>query len=297
MTSYTAPGAVTYNYAQLEYIWTQAGGPPQAAAIAAAIAMAESGGVSTATDQDSNGSTDRGLWQINSVHGAQSTYDVMGNARAAVAISNQGQNWTPWTTYTSGAYLQYMQGNVAPSAAPVNATNAQANQQATLTDAPGGIADPFNWPSDIAGGIGSFFGSAATDATKGVIEGLAKVILDPIINWIAGIMGITAGGALVVFGILVLVRQTNTGRAAENMAGQAALTAVAPEASAVTEYAGSSGITSVKQTRKAGGKVSAGGMSYQYRPTRVKTTVTRGTKEALQDEANGYNNRAGGAEE
>ena len=38
-------------------------------------------------------------------HGSLSTYDPLGNAKAAVIISDDGTNWTPWTTYTSGAYL------------------------------------------------------------------------------------------------------------------------------------------------------------------------------------------------
>lgn len=33
-----------------------------------------------------------------------STYDPLGNANAAVIISDDGSDWTPWTTYTSGAY-------------------------------------------------------------------------------------------------------------------------------------------------------------------------------------------------
>jgi hypothetical protein len=28
----------------------------------------------------------------------------MGNAKAAIAISDDGRDWDPWTTYTSGAY-------------------------------------------------------------------------------------------------------------------------------------------------------------------------------------------------
>jgi hypothetical protein len=113
-TSDTGSGAVppltgnSYTFSQLEQIWVNAGGNPAYQIIAAAIAMAESGGNPTATDNDSNGTTDRGLWQINSTHGAQSTYNVMQNARAAVAISDNGTNWQPWTTYTTGEYLQYM---------------------------------------------------------------------------------------------------------------------------------------------------------------------------------------------
>jgi hypothetical protein len=66
--------------------------------------MAESGGRQYATDADSDGSTDRGYWQINSSHGPLSTYSPSGNARAAVLISGDGTSWTPWTTYRTGAY-------------------------------------------------------------------------------------------------------------------------------------------------------------------------------------------------
>ena len=37
-------------------------------------------------------------------YGALSTYNPLGNAKAAVVISDDGRNWTPWTTFTSGAY-------------------------------------------------------------------------------------------------------------------------------------------------------------------------------------------------
>jgi hypothetical protein len=72
--------------------------------MAAEIARAESGGRQYATDPDSNGTTDRGYWQINSVHGALSTYDPAGNARAAVLLSSDGTDWSPWVTYATGAY-------------------------------------------------------------------------------------------------------------------------------------------------------------------------------------------------
>ncbi len=94
----------TYTYQMLKDLWNQAGGNPQAADVAAATALAESGGRSDASNGNGNGSIDRGLWQINSVHGAQSTFDPMANARAAIAISNNGTNWRPWcTAYTDGA--------------------------------------------------------------------------------------------------------------------------------------------------------------------------------------------------
>jgi LysM repeat protein len=90
----------TLNCGGLEALWVEAGGSPAAEVTAASIAMAESGGNQFATGTVG----ERGYWQINPVNGALSTYDPYGNARAAVIMSGNGTNWSPWTTYTSGAY-------------------------------------------------------------------------------------------------------------------------------------------------------------------------------------------------
>ncbi len=85
----------------LEALWEAAGGSRGEAFMAAEIAMAESGGRQFAHSP----TNDFGYWQINGGHGpAMATYDPIGNARAAIAISSNGSDWFPWTTYTSGAY-------------------------------------------------------------------------------------------------------------------------------------------------------------------------------------------------
>jgi LysM repeat protein len=84
----------------LEQLWEKAGGSSAHAFMAAEIAMAESSGRQFATGPVG----ERGYWQINTNHGSLSTYDPLGNARAAVIISANGTNWRPWTTFTSGAY-------------------------------------------------------------------------------------------------------------------------------------------------------------------------------------------------
>lgn len=104
----------TYNYAQLEGIWINNGGNPSSAPMAAAIALAESGGNPDAANQNTNGTTDRGLWQVNSIWGSLSTFDVNGNAKAAIQISNNGSSWTPWVTYTTGAYKAFLSGSTTP---------------------------------------------------------------------------------------------------------------------------------------------------------------------------------------
>ena len=90
----------TLSCSGLEALWVEAGGSPAAEVTAASIAMAESGGNQFATGTVG----ERGYWQINPVNGSLSTYDPYGNARAAVIMSGNGANWSPWTTYTSGAY-------------------------------------------------------------------------------------------------------------------------------------------------------------------------------------------------
>jgi LysM repeat protein len=84
----------------LERLWEDAGGSPSAAFMAAEIAMAESGGNQYALSP----TDDYGYWQINASNGSLATFNAYGNARAAITLSNDGTNWSPWTTYTSGAY-------------------------------------------------------------------------------------------------------------------------------------------------------------------------------------------------
>jgi LysM repeat protein len=91
----------TLGCAGLETLWEQAGGSHAEAFTAAEIAIAESGGRQFALSP----TNDYGYWQINGVHGpAEATFDPMGNAKAAIAISDDGHDWAAWTTFTSGAY-------------------------------------------------------------------------------------------------------------------------------------------------------------------------------------------------
>lgn len=85
----------------LEALWRSAGGNPGSAFIAAEIAIAESGGRQYATGTVG----EEGYWQINPVNAGLATYNPYGNARAAIILSGNGANWSPWTTYTSGAYV------------------------------------------------------------------------------------------------------------------------------------------------------------------------------------------------
>jgi LysM repeat protein len=90
----------TLSCSGLEQLWINAGGAPSAAFMAAEIAMAESGGNQYALSP----TDDYGYWQINASNGSLATFNAYGNARAAITLSDDGTDWSPWTTYTSGAY-------------------------------------------------------------------------------------------------------------------------------------------------------------------------------------------------
>jgi LysM repeat protein len=101
LTSSSTRLSGTLGCSGLEALWEAAGGSHAEAFMAAEIAMAESGGNQYALSP----TDDYGYWQINASHGpAMATFNAMGNAKAAIAISDDGHDWGAWTTYTSGAY-------------------------------------------------------------------------------------------------------------------------------------------------------------------------------------------------
>lgn len=80
-----------------------------------AICMAESKGKNDAVGDDYiiNGlhAPSCGLMQIRTLQGrpnCEQLKDTTTNLDWAWKISNGGTNWQPWSTYTSGKYLEYM---------------------------------------------------------------------------------------------------------------------------------------------------------------------------------------------
>lgn len=94
----TTPTSTGYLSASAVYqLAIQAGLSPKNAQIATAVANVESKFNPTAVDHDSNGTTDYGLWQINSVHGVGTNMFSPGAAAAEMAkLTSNGQNWGPW---------------------------------------------------------------------------------------------------------------------------------------------------------------------------------------------------------
>lgn len=89
--------------------WSEANIP-----MVVAISHAESGGNPNAeNDSNSNGSVDRGLMQINSIHSdllkTGDVFNPVDNLKMALQVYNDSGSWKPWSTYNNGAYQQYLQ--------------------------------------------------------------------------------------------------------------------------------------------------------------------------------------------
>lgn len=151
--------------------------------MAAAIALAESGGNPNAFNRNSNNSVDRGLWQINSIHGDKSTFDVDGNAKSAIAISSNGTNWKPWTTFTQQTYLQFLN---------------KADTYIVGTSEVD-VPDPASGPLGV---IQELIGNVGNNLTQLVKAG--EWFADP--NNTIRIFQVVSGGSLIIVGLLILNR-------------------------------------------------------------------------------------------
>lgn len=180
---------------QVERYWVGAGGPLSAAVTAAAIASVESGDitdrlqgsspsaptVATAATPTDPSYIGWGLWQI--TPGSAADYNPAVNAKLAVgkyegSLAAGGGGWSPWTTYTSGAYVSGIpaaqaayaqltaQGGGGAAPAPTgHATGASANFVSAAPTSPG-----------ATGGSGSLDAAAATsyaNSTAGKIVGFS----------------------------------------------------------------------------------------------------------------------------
>jgi hypothetical protein len=120
------------SFAQIEQLWITNGGNPAWAPLAAGIAIAESGGNTTAWNQNaSTGDDSVGLWQINyfgnlsgprtAAYGAPSALaaDPNAQAKAAISLSGNGTNWDPWKTDRTWDAWEAAGAPADPSAATV----------------------------------------------------------------------------------------------------------------------------------------------------------------------------------
>lgn len=144
-------------------------------AVAVAVALAESGGDPSATHRNSNGSTDRGLWQINSVHSqydaARLLSDPAYNARAAFEISGGGANFRPWAAYTNLSYRTHL-----------SAAEAVAGTAGSTASTPVGLPAPGDIPNAIGGALGGALNATGAAGLLGAPFGIVN-------DWFAGAAG------------------------------------------------------------------------------------------------------------
>lgn len=158
-----------------------AGLDPTRAVIATAIAMSESGlrtdAVGDVGLQDATWGPSIGLWQIRSVKAQNGTggprdasrlTDPTFNAASMASISGTGANFAPWTTYTSGAYLQNI---------PTVSSGAGVSTD-TATGPTAGSATSTSW-NPLSGITSGWAGQAQTLGYKliAVIAGVGLLLL------------------------------------------------------------------------------------------------------------------------
>jgi hypothetical protein len=196
---------------------------PYRAKIAAAIAMAESGGNPRAHNTDtSTGDNSYGLWQINMLgemgperrkkYGLSSNdqlFDPETNARAMKGESGSGTNWTPWTTYTSSdpekSYRRFMDVPVEDKTKdPLWKDILKALSPAyAVGSSAGGVGGTI---TDVGQGIGSIVETVNKSAAW----------LSNSENWVR--VGYVVGGSvMIIVGLVTMISSTTVGKAAMNL--------------------------------------------------------------------------------
>lgn len=171
----------TLSPAQIYTLAHQAGLSAAAATTAAAVAMAESKGVTDAVGdvglQDAKWGPSIGLWQIRSLKAEYGTgsprdasrlKDPWFNTQAMLSISGKGSNWKPWSTYNSGSYKDYLGPATSGAASPeANAAAPGFGTQAVDAALNGWAKDAYGIGLKIVG---------ATAATALVIVGAVHTV-------------------------------------------------------------------------------------------------------------------------
>lgn len=173
-----------YSNAQIQALWIAQGGSTSAAPMAAAIALAESGGDPNAVDYDSNGTVDRGLFQVNSIHGALSTFDPGRNTLGAIQISRNGTDWTPWTTFHTGAYKQFLDGSSATATGTAGGGSSKSGSDGSGNSGTEiqnlSLSNLFTSPAKF---IGEFLAFVGVGLVKAFADGIGDYIIRPAWNF------------------------------------------------------------------------------------------------------------------
>lgn len=210
---------------QIAAVAINAGWTGNDAVIAVAVALAESGGNTEATNSNTNGSTDYGLWQMNTIHAGDDSIGTgagffppgvgwknpIQNALAAHSLQKRRGNWGDWTTYNNKAFGVYLpRGQAAVAANPgipgVSGSSPSILQQNLneLQVALGLVAQ--------AGGAPNNVGLTTDPVTGAVTSGSSglnpKDLLPDIFAGLSQYLWIGGGAVLVILGFLILNKNT-----------------------------------------------------------------------------------------
>jgi hypothetical protein len=196
-----------FSFQDLKDLWVQAGGNPQYADMAAAVALAESGGDPNSTNVNQGGSApgslDKGLWQINNYyHPSQSTYDPLQNARGAVQISQNGTNWRGWcTAYSDGRCGGTFLGAGSPALRylPSGSSTGTTPAPATLAAVP--VPDPTNPASVFGTALAGWLKLLGIPTPEQVAGDLQTWVLQRV-YWTVLILG---GSGAILVGLILII--------------------------------------------------------------------------------------------
>ena len=244
-----------YQFRDLMLLWVGNGGRRDQAAMAAQVALFESGGRPTARLKTSREDS-RGLWQINlkahPTYAHADLYDPVTNVRAAIAISGNGANWSPWSTAGRARAALKIRGPVTvPDVSRPGGGGGGIPGAGAVTGAAGAVA----------GVVGSG-ADAVWNELRGIVEwGTALVkligfIVDPK-NWLR-LVEFLVGSSLVLLGLAVLVaefakKDTPAGGAARGIVKAAS--AFTPEARAFRGFRRATGQTRSVRDRQLARKM------------------------------------------
>lgn len=149
----------TFSFADLVDLAKQAGLDDAKAKVAAAIALAESGGRSGNHNPNAfTGDNSYGLWQINmlgplqagrlkafGIPNNEALYDPLTNAKAMAKISGNGSSFSAWSTYLNNAYTRYTGGSNSPASTRDNNSGGTGVSTSAAAPAAAKSSMPTNW--------------------------------------------------------------------------------------------------------------------------------------------------------
>jgi Lysozyme like domain len=189
----------------IAWLAEQAGFQGQDLVTAVAVALAESSGETTSVNPKVN--SVRGLWQIN--YAAHPTvaakidylFNPVVNAHAAYTVF-RGSGWGAWTTYTNGAYEQYVQRARIAVAKPAKPSfNQLTGNDPWSNHIPGASAISSAVGGTVNAPVGAV--SSAYDATTSIASFLGQLVNKSV--WIRAVE-ILAGVVAVLIALYVAAK-------------------------------------------------------------------------------------------